>query len=810
MVQVFGDIKVLDFSDGMLGSIASMVLSDYGADVVKVEPPGGHRSRSIPGSVQWNRGKRSVVLDLNDPEDQKIAQELASGVDVVIESFRPGETEKYGIDYGTLSADHRDLVYCSLTGWGPKGPYANYKPYEGAIAAKIGRMMVFSGQSDQDRSGPYYAAVQTAHHAANLGAVRGIIAAIHVRDKTGQGQKVETSLMQAMNLYEFIDLMFWQMMVRFPETFNEHPWLRGYPTLAYLPVRTKDGEWIQMANIVQRLFVAMLHDIGLGHIFEDPRFEKAPVLMPEDREELRMMMLQRFQEMNLDEWMDLFINKSKDVAAEPFRTSEGGMTHDQILHNGHVQEVDDPNVGKMRQIGPISLMRETPGQIQGPAPDPGQHTKEILESIDAARAQSSYGSEDLPEHPLSDILVLDLATVIAGPLGCALLGEMGARVIRIEAPGGDLIRGMSMGVTANKTMAGSEGMCLDLQTPEAKEIVHALAAKADILVHNMRPGAPERIGIGYEQLSKINPGLVYVYAGGYGSDGPHSHRPSMHPIPGAICGGVVTQMGKGGIPDADQEMTLDEVKEVSRKFGRANEGNPDPNSSMAVSTAALLGLAARRRTGKGQYIVSSMIAANAYANADDFFWYEGKPERAMPDSDGHGLHALYRLYEVKRGWVFLAAPMEEEWQAFCGAVNRADLLEDPRFASVDARKENDEALTQEVQNILSEREPLEWENLLTSVDVTCVKAEDAGPYQFHFDDPHVDENDFLTEVESPRFGKYWRYSPVVRFSHTDAKTGPGCLRGEHNESVLKELGYSDDSIKDLEDRGVTLHEEIHI
>ena len=117
----------------------------------------------------------------------------------------------------------------------------------------------------------------------------------------------------------------------------------------------------------------------------------------------------------------------------------------------------------------------------------------------------------------------------------------------------------------------------------------------------------------------------------------------MHPIPGAICGGVVTQMGKGGIPDADQEMTLDEVKEVSRKFGRANEGNPDPNSSMAVSTAALLGLAARRRTGKGQYIVSSMISANAYANADDFFWYEGKPERAMPDSDGHGLHALYRL-----------------------------------------------------------------------------------------------------------------------------------------------------------------------
>ena len=552
MTEVFEGLKVVDFTEGMLGAVTTMVLSDFGADVVKVEPPGGHRSRSIPAAQQWNRGKRSVVLDLENAEDQEKARRLSLQSDVVIESFTPGATSRMGIDYDTLSSQHPDLVYCSLTGWGPKGPYAHYKPYEGAVAAKIGRMMVFSGQAN--RPGPHYSAVQTATHAANMGAVRGIIAALHVRDKTGQGQKVETSLMQTMNLYEFIDLVFWQMMVRFPDVFTEHPWLRGYPTLAYIPVRTKDGEWIQMANTVQRLFVAMIHDIGLGHIFEDPRFEKAPVLLPEDREELRMIMLSRFQEQTLEEWMDLFVNKTRDVAAEPYRTSEQGMTHPQMIHNGHVRDVEDPVVGMMKQLGPLSLMSDTPGRIQGPSPLPGQHTEEVLASLNGGNGHhaNGYGSEPLPRHPLEDVTVLDLATVIAGPLGCALLGEMGARVIRIEPPGGDLLRGMSRGVTANKTMAGSEDVCLDLSTEEGQKIVHQLVAKADILVHNMRPGAPERVGIGFDQLMEINPQLVYVYAGGYGPTGPHSHRPSMHPIPGAVCGGVVTQMGKGAIPPADQ------------------------------------------------------------------------------------------------------------------------------------------------------------------------------------------------------------------------------------------------------------------
>ena len=233
----------------------------------------------------------------------------------------------------------------------------------------------------------------------------------------------------------------------------------------------------------------------------------------------------------------------------------------------------------------------------------------------------------------------------------------------------------------NRTMAGSEGLCLNLKTPEGQEIMHKLVAKADILLLTMRPGAPERAGVGYEQLRQINPRLVYVYGAGYGSTGPHSHRPTMHPIPGAVCGGALTQLGRDTLPAPQQEMTMDEISEVGRKLGRANDGSTDQNTSLGISVAMLLGLYARERTGKAQYVETHMLGVNAYANAGDFFWHQAKSPRLLPDPEGYGLNALYRLYHADKGWVFLACPFEEEWQALCHAVGRPELLEDPRFAT---------------------------------------------------------------------------------------------------------------------------------
>jgi crotonobetainyl-CoA:carnitine CoA-transferase CaiB-like acyl-CoA transferase len=282
----------------------------------------------------------------------------------------------------------------------------------------------------------------------------------------------------------------------------------------------------------------------------------------------------------------------------------------------------------------------------------------------------------------------------------------------------------------------------------------------------------------------------------------------MHPILGAVCGGALMQMGRGAVPPPEQPLSLEEIKEVSLQLHRANEVNADPNASMAISVAVLLGLYARERTGKAQYIEATMLAANAYAHADDFFWYEGKPPRSLPDASGYGLHALYRLYRAQQGgWVFLACPFEEEWQALCHTIGRLDLLGDARFATPEARREHDETLAQELSQVFVTREALDWEKVLSAADVACVQAEDRGPYHFFAEDPHVQENSFTTEVESPRIGTFWRYSPLLAFSRTPGKVGPGILKGQHTQAILREMGYSEEQVHVFKERGVVDWEE---
>ena len=202
----------------------------------------------------------------------------------------------------------------------------------------------------------------------------------------------------------------------------------------------------------------------------------------------------------------------------------------------------------------------------------------------------------------------------------------------------------------------------------------------------MRPGAPERVGIGIEQVRALRPDAVYAYLGGYGSSGPHSHRPAMHPIGGAVGGGVMAQISDGALPAEDADMTMDELRSVSRQLGRANEVNPDPNTAMVTATAITMALYGRQRHGDKQYVETTMIGSNAYVNADHFFDYEGRPPRPVIDADGYGTSALFRLYETSDGWVFLACPFEDEWPRLCSALGRPDLLEDPRFITPDARK----------------------------------------------------------------------------------------------------------------------------
>ena len=807
---------VLDFSFGMPGALATAVLADFGAEVVKVEPPSGDPYRGQGNWLAWNRGKKSITLDLDTAEGREQAQALARRADVVVESFRPGVSHAKGIDYDTLSAANPMLVYCSITGFGQKGPLSSYKDYEGVVAAKSGRMSTWGGQLN--RPGPVYAAVRTATWASSQGAVRGILGALRIRERLGRGQWVQTSVLQGMIPYYGGRPLSIHFSRRDPQRFpsaGQGP--QTLPTLEYIPVRTKDGRWLQHANNRQgpRLLPAHLRAIGLGWVLEDERYKNVFGLPEDRREELRELILERMQEKTLDEWMEIYVEDG-DIAAEPYLYTVEGMKHDQFLHNRHVEDIDDPRVGPMKVVGLVADMAETPGEVGGPAPYLGEHTAEVLggieERVPVAPAGASNGNGHAPAHLLDGVTVLDFSTVIAGPYGASMIADLGARIIKVDATPGRAPATRPGGVQNLMTMrtyAGKECIQVDLQTPEGQELIHKLVARADVLLHNFRPGVPDRLGIDYETCRQINPRMVHVYVGAYGATGPHSRRPGAHPVPGALFGGALRQAGKAMPPPTYQPMTMDEIKDTSRRMMRANEGNPDPNSSQAVGTAIMLGLLARERTGQGQAIQATMMCANGWANHDEAYDYSGRPPYAIPDAECYGLHALYRLYQASDGWVFLACPFEEEWRALCHAIGRADLIGDPRFASA-ARTAHDQELIEQLAAVFATRTAAEWEELLTAEDVACVRVSNSDDAEeFYLDHPHSLENGFAvhTESDSSRFGGYVRPGGIVHMSETPGRYRAAPYPGEHTQVVMREMGYGDEEIEAYKERSIVHWEE---
>ena len=803
-------LTVLDFSLGMPGAICTLVMADYGAEVIKVEPPGGDPFRFQPAWISWNRGKKGIVLDLSTIEGREQAIQLAGEADVLVESFRPGDMEDWGLGYDALSQLYPRLVYCSITGFGQKGPIRRVKGYEGVVAAKAGRMLNLEGQPNRD--GPVYSAVCTGSWHASQAAVRGILAALRVRDLSGRGQWVQTSIVQALasphdNNVGDGGLVNMQLRRRDPERFPARPRGRGLSSIGYVPVRTGDGAWLQHANQRVPHIQGHLKAIGLGPLLEDERFARVPGINFENQELLRREILEKQLENTADEWMEIYLEDG-NIAAEPYRNSVQAMDHPAVVANGTVVTIDDPRVGPLRTLAPLVDLKETPGEPSGPAPDMGQHTAEVLGRIRnspaAGEASPAVNGADAPSHPLSGITVLDLATIQAGPYGAALLADLGARVIKIDATDRRLDEGRrstAVAMADARTYAGKEGIQIDLQTPEGKEIIHKIIAQADVLSHNFRLGVPERLQVDWETCRKINPRLIHVWMATYGEHGPHARRPGAHPIPGAIMGGAMRQMGRGMPPPPEQVMDVEETVEATRWLMKSNWG-PDQNTSPAVATAVMLGLRARETTGKGQPVQLTMLNANAWTNADEYYDHAGRPPIAMPDEDIHGLHALYRLYRCREGWVFLGCLFQDEWETFCRTVQRAELLADRRFSTPEARQANDESLTTEISAILAGRTAAEWEELLIKADIGCVRADEALEGEFYADHPHANANALSVEVEHPYVGKYLRYGGLVELSLTPGLYRTSIQIGQHTKPLLREIGYDDQEIEDLESRGI--------
>ena len=783
-------LRVIEVSQGMAGGLAGMILADAGAEVIKVEPPSGDRTRAQPAWIMWNRGKKSVVLDLKTSEGRAGVRDLAATADLLIAAVHTGAAGRLGIDYETLSQANPGLVHCSITGFGPIKRWSHIKGWDAVVNAKTGRARAFDKQVQKD--GPAFAAIPAASYGAAMYAITGSMAALHARERTGRGQKVETSLAQAILAYDWMWLQ-WQM-DRKPNQPTRPP--GGSPTAQYFVGRTKDGKWIQCANAMSHLFVNFLLALDLGDLLGEERYANVPQIPAgPDLEELYEKLHERMQTKTADEWMDLFINQY-DVAAEPFMTAQDAFDHPQITHNGNWIEVTDPAVGKTRQLGPLVKCSETPMGPQGPAPALGEHTAALLSAAKAAGTKAAaVNGASSPRYPLQGLKVVEFATFFAGPFGTAILADLGAEVIKFESLDGDTFRRFAAG--AAKAMQGKKSMAVDLKKPEGREIAYEYIKRADLLMHNFRPGVPERLGIDYETCRNLNPGLVYLYAASYGSSGPMAHRAAMHPIPGAICGGALHQAGRGVPPDPDTPMSYPELREMSSRLFQANEGNPDVTSALAVAAALSMGLRSRERTGKGQYLETTMVGSCLYAESEDFIQYEGKPERRLPDRDLNGIHALYRSYRAADGWVFLACVTEREWAGLCEGLGRADLAGDARFSSPDTRLEHDDDLAAELAGIFVSRPANAWESLLAEHGVACAEVFDGDLPTFANEQPVLKEAGLWVKTSHPSLDDYNRFGPYVRFSEMENRIAPTIFVGEHTHELMRAIGYSDEKIREL-------------
>jgi crotonobetainyl-CoA:carnitine CoA-transferase CaiB-like acyl-CoA transferase len=376
-------------------------------------------------------------------------------------------------------------------------------------------------------------------------------------------------------------------------------------------------------------------------------------------------------------------------------------------------------------------------------------------------------------------------------------------VIKIEPIGGEPFRQVKHGVPWLKTVQGKQSLALDLKRPEAREIVHALVRRADLLLHNYRPGVPERLGIDYTTLRRINPRLIYLYGASYGSTGPCAGKPAYHPTAGALCGEALAQLGEGGLPAPGPTPSIEELAHQAHRNELANETNPDPNAAVATATAALLALFHRARTGEGQAVETSMLCSNAWVLSADYVDHPGRRPREAADAGLHGLGALYRLYGTAEGWVFLACPSPSGWARLCQGLGALGLADDPRFRDADSRRRHDAELAAELAALFAKRPAAEWETELTARGVGCVRA-DRGPFaRFAFDEPFMRESGFVTEVEDPELGRYRRFGPTVMLSDDPAVLRGPCRAGEHSRRILGELGLSSERIDELARLGVT-------
>lgn len=390
--------------------------------------------------------------------------------------------------------------------------------------------------------------------------------------------------------------------------------------------------------------------------------------------------------------------------------------------------------------------------------------------------------------PLEGLRIIDATSIVSGPFATTILGDQGADIIKIEQPGlGDLIR--YMGLIRNNMSAvfavlnrNKRSIAVNVAKPEGKELIYDLVRKGDAFVQNYRPGVAERMGIGYEQLKKINPDIVYVSISGFGDSGPYANKRVYDPIVQAIAGYTDVQGDpKTGKPEIVRTIVIDKV------------------TSLTACQAITAGLLAKARGKGGQHIKLSMLDASLqflWSDALANYIYVGEEKEGRPN-----LSDLYRVFATQDGYITSIVSSDSEWQGFCRAMKRPELADDERYATIAARGKNAFELWDIVEAEYLKYGSTELMALLDGEDVPCgvVNRRDS----LHLD-PQIVQQKSLLEIKHPTADVTMRSPrPATQFGDAPWEVERHApMLGEHTDEVLREvLGKDDTAINSLREKG---------
>ena len=381
--------------------------------------------------------------------------------------------------------------------------------------------------------------------------------------------------------------------------------------------------------------------------------------------------------------------------------------------------------------------------------------------------------------PLAGVRVIDLTTVVLGPVATQLLGDMGAEIIKVETPEGDPVRGLGpmrhpgMGAYFLNVNRNKKSLVLDLKRPAAYAALLALAATADVFVHNMRAAAAERLGIGYAAMSAANSRIVYASASGWRPNSSYRDRAAFDDV---IQGESGMAAINAAVTGADAGAPRYLPMAVSDKI-----------TGQVLASAIGMALFARERTGQGQEVHVPMMETMVAFNMVDHLWHGvlGEPEKGLGYPRMFTPHR--RPYPTKDGHICLLATTDRQWRGLFAAIDRPELADDPRYATINSRTAHiDELYTLVAEKMLT-RTTVEWRERLDAFDVPSGVVNDfAGLLA----DPYLRETGFFTPFEHPSEGPTVMMAIPVSFSETPGRLRYGAPRlGEHTEAILRELGY---------------------